>query len=79
MSDEKHEPVSLSTYGDLNRGGYRLDAYCPKCGRHKKLDLSTLPPDKPYMTTRIICSVCGSRAEIRLGGGSKLTGLSRPA
>lgn len=79
MRDEKDEPVNLSTYGDLHRGGYRLDAWCPKCGRNKKLDLAAMPPDKPYMTTRIICSACGGRAEIRLGGGSKLTGQARPA
>lgn len=79
MADEKHEPPTLSTFGDLACRGWRLDAWCQPCDRNVQIDLFAMPQDKPYMTTPLTCRVCGSRAEIRIGGPSKLKGQSRPA
>jgi len=75
-------PVSLQTFGDLLRHGYKLTGFCRRCSVHKDIDLTAVPGDRKYVGSRFKCRACGSRVEITLspvstGGGADLPALDR--
>lgn len=78
MPDE-NEPISLETFGDLLRYGYKLCAYCRECGVHRDIDLSKLPPDRPQMGTRFRCRDCGSVGAMTLSQINPASGKTLPA
>ena len=58
--------ITLNTFGDLLRYGYRLTGYCRQCGVHKDIDLTALPADRSYVGARFKCQVCAGRVEMTL-------------
>jgi len=60
---------TLATVGDLIDGGYRMDAWCPKCSRSIRIDLERLAGrygrTESYIVgetrIRIVCNVCGTK------------------
>ncbi|MGR6465434.1 hypothetical protein [Rhizobium sp. PAMB 3182] len=52
--------ITISTYGDLARYGYRLNVFCRACQRHVTLDPAMLPAGRSYINDRYRCRQCGS-------------------
>jgi ribosomal protein S14 len=57
-------PISLKTFGDLLRHGYRLTCHCRPCGRHDEMDLAKLPADRRYVGAKFKCRECGGSVSI---------------
>ncbi|MGJ8570407.1 MAG: hypothetical protein ACSHXI_06890 [Hoeflea sp.] len=58
--------ISLQTFGDLLRHGYKLTGHCRRCSVHKDVDLTVLPPDRLYVGAKFKCRDCGGPVEITL-------------
>jgi hypothetical protein len=65
MQDQE-VPITLNTFGDLLRHGYKLCGHCRLCSVHKDIDLTALPPDRVYVGARFTCRDCSGRVEITL-------------
>lgn len=81
MPANPHE-ITLSTFGDLLRHGFRLVAYCPGCKVHRELDLSRYPAGQRYIKKVFRCAKCGAVGSINVsqavtGGDGHLPELER--
>jgi hypothetical protein len=74
--------ITLKTFGDLIRHGFRLTGFCRRCGVHKDIDLSAVPPERVYVGARFKCRGCAGKVDITLsplltGGGAVSPALDR--
>jgi hypothetical protein len=74
--------ITLKTFGDLLRHGYKLTGFCRQCGVHKDIDLTAVPAERVYVGARFKCQVCAGRVEMTLsqiaaGGEGHLPALDR--
>lgn len=53
-------PITVHTFGDLIRRGYRLAVLCDDCRRTAELEATALPLARPYAGVRFLCR-CGAR------------------
>ena len=60
------EGITLNTFGDLLRHGYKLCGFCRQCSVHRDIDLSAVPAVRVYVGARFKCRACGGRVEISL-------------
>lgn len=58
--------ITLYTFGDLLRHGYKLTGFCRRCSVHKDIDLAACPADRPYVGARFKCRVCRGGVDITL-------------
>lgn len=59
-------PVTLNTFGDLLRHGYKLTGHCRRCGVHRDIDLAACPADRVYVGARFKCRACSARVDFTL-------------
>ncbi len=59
-------PVTLRTFGDLLRHGYKLTGHCRHCGVHRDIDLTRCPAARDYVGARFKCRGCAGKVEISL-------------
>ena len=78
MQPAKHNTVTVSTFGDLAARGYDLWATCLPCKRSVSIDPATLPAEKSYIKTALICRQCGKRSGITISPHSKLVAPGNP-
>lgn len=60
------DAVNLETFGDLLKHGYKLAGHCRKCSIFKDIDLTKLPPKRPYVGARFKCRRCGGSVQVTL-------------
>jgi len=60
------EPITLKTFGDLLRHGYKLSGHCRRCSVHKDIDLTAVRPEREYVGATFKCRTCGGKVEITL-------------
>lgn len=73
--------ITLKTFGDLLRHGYKLTGFCRRCGVHKDIDLAAVPADRVYVGASFKCRACSGKVEITLSpastGGADMPTLDR--
>lgn len=76
MRAEKHQPVTIATFGDLAARSYALTLTCLPCARTVETNLSALPPAMNYVSAALVCQHCRRPMEKTIRPPTRLTGYA---
>lgn len=57
---QSDQSVTVATFGDLLKHGFKLHGHCRGCGINKDVDLTQPAPERSFVNQRFKCWACGS-------------------